>query len=58
MGATYLSEEELIDVAKTLKTSRLVKKFLSENLPMLSIIRNAAQNLITDKLLEDKFCYI
>ena len=54
MGATYLSEEELIDVAKTLKTSRLVKKFLSENLPMLSIIRNAAQNLITDKLLEDK----
>ena len=54
MGATYLSEEELIDVAKTLKTSRLVKKFLSENLPMLSIIRNAAQNLITDKQLEDK----
>ena len=36
MGATYLSEEELIDVAKTLKTSRLVKNFLSENLPMLS----------------------
>ena len=54
MGATYLSEEELIDVAKTLKTSRLVKKFLSENLPMLSIIRNAAQSLVTDKLLEDK----
>lgn len=54
MGATYLSEEELIDVAKTLKTSRLVRKFLSENLPMLSIIRNAAQNLITDKQLEDK----
>lgn len=54
MGATYLSEEELIDVAKTLKTSRLVKKFLSENLPMLSIIRNAAQNLLSDRLLEDK----
>ncbi|MFQ8626709.1 MAG: hypothetical protein ACLSA2_09795 [Candidatus Gastranaerophilaceae bacterium] len=27
MSASYLSEEELIDIAKTLRTSRLVKKF-------------------------------
>ncbi len=54
MGVSYLAEDELIDVAKTLRTSRLVKKFLFDNLPMLSNIRNAAQNLLVDKMLEDK----
>lgn len=54
MGVSYLAENELIDIAKTLRTSRLVKKFLFDNLPMLSIIRNAAQNLLVDKQLEDK----
>ncbi len=54
MGVSYLAENELIDIAKTLRTSRLVKKFLFDNLPMLSIIRNAAQNLLADKQLEDK----
>ena len=54
MGVSYLAEDELIDIAKTLKTSRLVKKFLSDNLTMMSILRNAAQNLLTDKQLEDK----
>ena len=46
------AEDELIDVAKTLRTSRLVKKFLFDNLPMLSNIRNASQNLLVDKMLE------
>ena len=54
MGVSYLAEDELIDVAKTLRTSRLVKKFLFDNLPMLSNIRNASQNLLVDKMLEDK----
>lgn len=54
IGVSYLAENELIDIAKTLRTSRLVKKFLFDNLPMLSIIRNAAQNLLADKQLEDK----
>lgn len=54
IGATYLSEEELIDVAKTLRTSRLVKKFLYENLPTDAIIRIASINLTVDKELEDK----
>lgn len=54
IGATYLSEEELIDVAKTLRTSRLVKKFLYENLPADAIIRIASINLTVDKELEDK----
>ena len=54
IGSTYLSEEELIDVAKTLRTSRLVKKFLYENLPADAIIRIASINLTVDKELEDK----
>lgn len=54
MGSTYLSEEELVDIAKTLRTSRLVKKFLSENLPFDAIIRIASQSLIVDKNLEEK----
>lgn len=51
---SYLAEEELIDTAKTLKTSRLVKKFLSDNLENEAILKNLAQNLITDKELEEK----
>lgn len=54
IGSTYLSEDELIDVAKTLRTSRLVKKFLYENLPADAIIRIASINLTVDKDLEEK----
>lgn len=54
IGISYLAEDELIDIAKTLRTSRLVKKFLSDNLTMMSILRNAAQELLVDKQLEDK----
>ncbi len=54
ISSTYLSEEELIDVAKTLRTSRRVKKFLYENLPADAIIRIASINLTVDKELEDK----
>ena len=54
IGSTYLSEEELVDTAKTLRTSRLVKKFLYENLPADAIIRIASINLTVDKELEDK----
>ena len=54
MGASYLAEDELIDVAKTLKTSRLVKKFLTDNLEADAILNNLAQKLLADKMLEDK----
>lgn len=50
---TYYSEEELIDTAKTLRTSRLVKKFLSDNLEN-AILKDKAQVLITDRELEEK----
>ena len=54
LGSSYLSEEELIDIAKTLKTSRLVKKFLSDNLEDKSLLKQLAQNLIVDRDLEEK----
>jgi len=50
---SYLAEDELIDIAKTLKTSRLVKKFLSDNLEN-GILKDMAQNLIADRELEEK----
>ena len=54
IGSSYLSEEELIDVAKTLRTSRLVKKFLNDNFGNESILKASAQNLAVDKELEEK----
>lgn len=54
MGTSYLAEDELIDIAKTLKTSRLVKKFLNDNLKDDSLLKIKSQNLLVDKLLEDK----
>ncbi len=54
IGVSYLSEEELVDIAKTLRTSRLVKKFLFDNLPSNSILKESAQKLFNDKILEDK----
>lgn len=54
INTTYLSEEELVDIAKTLRTSRLIKKFLNDNLNEDSLLRKDAQDLITDKDLEEK----
>jgi len=54
LNASYLSEEELIDVAKTLRTSRLIKKFLGDNLEENTLLRELAQNLFADRDLEEK----
>lgn len=54
MGVSFLNEEELFDVAKTLRSSRLVKNFLIQNLDENSKLKNLAQNLLSDKSLEDK----
>jgi len=53
---SYLSEEELVDVAKTLRSSRLVKKFLTENSEQTEIpqLKELAENLISARELEDK----
>ena len=54
LGISYLSEEELIDIAKTLKTSRQVKKFLSDNLEKESLLKDLSQSLTVDKHLEER----
>lgn len=53
---SYLNEEELVDVAKTLRSSRLVKKFITENSENTSIpqLKELSENLISAKDLEDK----
>lgn len=50
----YLSEEEIVDVSKTLHSSRKVKKFLNENLGEHSILRLLASHLYVNRDLEDK----
>ena len=51
---SYLSEEELIDVAKTLKTSRLVKKFLTDNTEPETSLYVLSRDLLVEKDLEDR----
>ncbi len=52
--ASYLNEKELVDVAKTFRTSRLVRNFMNENTGLTSQINTLARNLTSDKELEDK----
>lgn len=53
-AVSYLTEEELIDIAKTMKSSRLLKRFIIENSDDDFLLKNLAENLISDKELEDK----
>ena len=53
-AVSYLSEEEIIDVAKTLKTSRIVRNFMCENLEVNCILSTLARNLTSDRDLEEK----
>lgn len=51
-SASYLSEEELVDIAKTMRSSRLVKNFLNDNGEIL--LKGLASCLVSNKELEDK----
>lgn len=51
---SYLSEDELVDVAKTLRTSRFVKRFLTDNLEQTDLLFELSRNLIVNKDLEDR----
>ena len=53
-AVSYLEEQELVDIAKTMKSSRLLKKYINENSDDDFIIKNTAQNLISDKETENK----
>lgn len=50
----YFVEEELVDIAKTMRTSRLVRNFLKENLVFDASLNGLAENLYSNKALEDK----
>lgn len=51
---SYLGEEELIAIAKTLRSSRITKKFLAENLDSGTQLHQLSRELIFDKALEDR----
>lgn len=51
---SYLKEEEILNVAKTIKTSRLVKNFLKENSTVEGRLSSLGMGLFADKELEDK----
>ena len=50
----YFVEEELVDIAKSMRTSRIVKNFLKENLESNSNMLNLIEVLYSNKDLEDK----
>jgi len=54
LNVEYFEEQELIDFTKTLRTSRLVKSFLRENLEPDSQLNILASNLFVDRDIEDR----
>lgn len=50
----YLSEQELINIAKTIRTARLVKNFLKENLDTNAKLNALALRIYPNKELEDE----
>lgn len=51
---SYLTEQELFDIAKTMRTSRLVKNFISDNCEPESKLKGLSESLISFKELEDR----
>ena len=50
----YYNEEELVDIAKTMRTFRLVRNFIKENLAYETGLAKLADDIYTNKELEDK----
>ena len=50
----YFIEEELVEIAKTMRTSRIVRNFLKENLPFDAKMQTLTNELYSNKALEDK----
>lgn len=53
-AVSYLSEEELNDIAKTMKSSRILKKFIIENTEENSLLQELSLPLVADKSTEDE----
>lgn len=50
----YFTEEELIDIAKTIRTFRLVRNFIKENIAYETNLAKLADDIYSNKELEDK----
>ena len=50
----YFIEEELVDIAKSMRTFRIVRNFLKENLSQEATLKLISENIYTNKELEDK----
>ena len=50
----YFVEEELVDIAKSMRTSRIVRNFLKENLPFDASMQKLADDLFSNKEFEEK----
>jgi len=50
----YFVEEELVDISKTMRTARIVKNFLKENLEYDTKLSKLAEQIYSNKELEDK----
>ena len=50
----YFIEEELVDIAKSMRTFRFVRNFLKENLSQDAQLNLISENIYTNKDLEDK----
>ena len=50
----YFVEEELVDIAKTMRTSRIVRNFLKENLPFDASMQALTNDLYSNKEFEDR----
>ena len=53
-AVSYLEEQELFDIAKTMRSSRLLKRFIIENSQDDFILKDLAQNLVSDRQTEDR----
>ena len=51
---SYLEEQELFDIAKTMKSARLLKRFIIDNSEDDYLLKEKVENLISDKETEDK----
>ncbi len=50
----YFIEEELVDIAKSMRVSRIVRNFLKENLEYDTLLSKIADGMYSNKELEDK----
>lgn len=50
-----MTEEELNDIAKTMKSSRLLKRFIIDNSEDDFIIKGLAAELVADRDVEEKY---